>query len=70
MMAAAVIGLAVRGCMGSGMSHAVEFLLIKQFAPEAAVKALGVAVLPSAARFNVKRFDNQRGQATARSPWR
>ncbi len=62
MRAVAVVVLAVRVGVGSGMSHALRFLHVQQLVPEAAVKALGVAVLPRAARFNVKCFHAQRGQ--------
>ncbi len=60
--AVAVVVLAVRVGVGSGVSHVLEFFHVQKFVPEAAVEAFGVAVLPRAARFNVKRLDAQRGQ--------
>ena len=44
--AVAVVVLAVRVGVGSGVSHVLEFFHVQQFVPEAAVEAFGVAVLP------------------------
>jgi hypothetical protein len=59
----AVVVLAVSVGMGSGVSHAFENLHVQQFVSEAALEAIGVAVLLGAARFNVKCLQAQRGQS-------
>ncbi len=62
MGAVAVVVLAVRVGAGFAMSHALEFLHHQLFVPDAAVEALGAAVLPRAARSNVTCFETQQGQ--------
>jgi hypothetical protein len=46
--AVAVVVLTVRVGVGSGVSHALEFLQVQQFVSETAVEALGVVVARSA----------------------